>query len=398
MAFVRAPPAVIGALRRVDLRLLDALVALLLSAGAMLTLLPYLDQRLTGVIVPSALAATTTVAWRRWSPLLASIVAVLAVTALTSAQTAAANASVLFEPAAMALDYFLLGRTTRSRSGVPAAALGLAVAVLVPVGALRQGGQAPADLVSGLLIFIVLPFAAGYALTRWQRLVSARADAVIQLALEQRLRAEEAAAEERMRIARELHDAIANSLSLMVIHTAGAGRALPHDRMASHAALEIVVESGREALEELRRIVGAVRPDDVIGAGAPGFEGLDALLTRTRAAGVPVSLAIEGAACALPAALDSVVYRVIQEALTNALKHAGATEVSVRLSFAERSLDIEVSDTGGSSSASSRQGSGLGLRGMRERVMLYGGGFHAAPRPEGGYRVSARLPLSAVSP
>jgi signal transduction histidine kinase len=202
--------------------------------------------------------------------------------------------------------------------------------------------------------------------------------------------AEQAAAAERARIARELHDIIAHHLSVVVLHAAGAracGRADP-------ATLEEIEHSGRQALTETRRLFGVLRdPDEETGrAPQPGISELPALAGRLRAAGVQVSLSVDGDHAALPPAVTVSAYRIVQEALTNVLKHAGPAHAEVRVGCADSAVTIEVTDDGPGNPASPALTGGQGLAGMRERVALFGGDLRAGPRPGGGFAVCARLP------
>jgi signal transduction histidine kinase len=208
--------------------------------------------------------------------------------------------------------------------------------------------------------------------------------------------AEQAVTAERARIARELHDIVAHHLSVVVLQAAGArasGR--PADR-----ALEKIEHSGRQALTEMRRLLGMLREPDEEPALAPqpGLGELPALAESVRAAGLPVRLVVNGDGAALPAAVDVSAYRIVQEALTNVLKHAGSAHAEVSIGYVDDSVTIEVTDDGPGLEATDlvwaeeAQG-GRGLTGMRERVALFGGDLRAGPRPDGGFAVRARLPV-----
>jgi signal transduction histidine kinase len=208
--------------------------------------------------------------------------------------------------------------------------------------------------------------------------------------------AEQAAAAERARIARELHDIIAHHLSVVVLHAAGARAS----GGADPATLEEIEHSGRQALTETRRLFGVLRdPGEETGrAPQPGIGELPALAGSLRAAGLEVSLSVDGDHAALPSAVNVSAYRIVQEALTNVLKHAGPARAEVTVGCADGAVTIEVTDDGPGNPAppavkgAGEVGEGQGLAGMRERVALFGGDLRAGPRPGGGFTVCARLP------
>lgn len=205
-------------------------------------------------------------------------------------------------------------------------------------------------------------------------------------------------ARERARIARELHDVVAHSVSVMVVQSGGARRVLEADPAAALQALGAVEDTGRVALVELRRLLGIMRQDEAPAplSPQPGLAQLGALAGRARAAGLPVALCVAGEPGALPAGVDLTAYRVVQEALTNAIKHASGAHATVDVRWSGEAVEIEVADTGGARRPDGGgTGSGQGLVGMRERVALYGGELYAGPGPRGGFVVRARLPRVA---
>jgi signal transduction histidine kinase len=212
-------------------------------------------------------------------------------------------------------------------------------------------------------------------------------------------RAELAVAAERSRITGELHDVIAHSLSVMVIQAQGAGSALRRSQQAQAGdALDAIVTTGRDALAETRRLLGVVRqPDDQepVLAPQPSLAGLDRLIDQVRRAGTPVELRIEGIPRALAAGVELSAYRIIQEGLTNTMKHAGpSAEAAVRLSYGEADLVVEVADDGCATASHAARPDGHGLTGMRARAAVLGGEVTAGPATTGGFRVRARLPLT----
>jgi signal transduction histidine kinase len=212
---------------------------------------------------------------------------------------------------------------------------------------------------------------------------------------ERETEAARAVAEEQARIGRELHDVIAHNLSVIVVQAAAANDVFDARPDRAREALREIESTGRSALGELRRLLGAVRGDEAAFALPPGLDQLDSLVGQMRSAGLDVTVMVEGTPRALPAALDLSAYRVVQEALTNTLKHAHATHVGVELRFSDAALDIAVRDDGRGSGNGG--GTGSGLIGMRERVLTYGGTLHAGPAPGGGFAVAARFPLGETA-
>ena len=205
--------------------------------------------------------------------------------------------------------------------------------------------------------------------------------------------AQDAVAEERARLARELHDIVSHNLSVVVLQAGGARAQGEH---APAATLEKIERSSRQALTEMRRLLGVLResPADAELAPQPGLAQVEALAVTMRAAGLPVELAIEGEHDDLPPALDLSAYRIVQEALTNTLKHAGPARARVEIRRQPDALTVDVVDDGVGSAQRDSAAPGHGLVGMRERVALFGGTLDAAPLPKGGFAVHARLPLA----
>jgi signal transduction histidine kinase len=207
-------------------------------------------------------------------------------------------------------------------------------------------------------------------------------------------RALSAVTEERARIARELHDVVGHSVSVMTVQASAVRRLLRPEQQREREALLIVEQTGREALAEMRRMVGVLRRPEEAPALAPqpSLEHLGKLVEQAREAGLPVELRVEGDPLPLPAGVDLTAYRLVQEGLTNALKHARAQRAQVVVRYSDGDIEVTVSDDG--QGAGSGDGGGHGLVGMRERVAVYGGELEAGPGPEGGYRLRARLPLA----
>lgn len=208
-----------------------------------------------------------------------------------------------------------------------------------------------------------------------------------------------AASAERARIARELHDIVAHHVSVMVAQADGAGFAIDRDTAKARRAMEVVAETGREALAEMRRLLGVLRtaPDSEATAPQPGVDQLAELVEKVRHAGLPVELAVDGTPPLMPAGLELAAYRVVQEALTNTIKHGGPhTSTRVEVAYRPDGIIIRVVDAGPPAPGAATNGDagpGQGILGMRERAAVYGGEIRAGSRPEGGYEVLASFPI-----
>jgi signal transduction histidine kinase len=215
------------------------------------------------------------------------------------------------------------------------------------------------------------------------------------------LEARQAAWQERARLARELHDVIGHTVNVMVIQAGAGRRTLAADRGLAERAFQTIESTGREALEELDRLLGILRTeeDEPELPPQPGLEQLHALAGRFEDAGLPVEITIEGDEVPLPRSLDQSAYRIIQEALTNALRHAGDTIAHVAVRYRADQLELEVAnDSHGNQRPPDQAGGGRGLIGIRERVALFGGELEAGPRAEGGFVVRCGFPLTTGRP
>ena len=204
--------------------------------------------------------------------------------------------------------------------------------------------------------------------------------------------AQRAVAEERARIARELHDVIAHSVSVMTVQAGAVRRLLQPGQERERLALEAIESTGREALTEMRRLVGLLRRQGTVPdfSPQPSMRAVDVLVGTIREAGLPTELAVEGEPRELAPGVDLAAYRVIQEALTNALKYAGPARAWVTVRWREDEIEVEIANDGSSEAAG--DGMGHGLIGLRERVALVGGTIESGPRAGGGFVVTARLP------
>jgi signal transduction histidine kinase len=206
--------------------------------------------------------------------------------------------------------------------------------------------------------------------------------------------ARRAASEEQARIARELHDVVAHSVSVMVVQAAAGDDVFDARPDRAREALRSIEQTGRTALVELRRVLGALRPDDAGLAPQPGLERLDALVERVNDAGLTIELDRQGDLTGLPASVDVSAYRIVQEALTNALKHAHASTARVIVRRTDEGVELEVADDGVGPASGMTTNGGRGLIGMRERAALLGGRFEAGAGRDGGFSVRAQLPLA----
>jgi signal transduction histidine kinase len=274
------------------------------------------------------------------------------------------------------------------------AGVGLAIVLgcIVIVVSNIPGPQSASDLVFIPLRFVV-SWVAGYALRERAEQAEAAEMRAILAEREKEASARVAVAEERARIARELHDIVAHAVSVMVLQVGAVRHKLPETLEENREALNRVEQAGRTALAEMRRLLGAMRRngDGVELAPQPGLDGLDTLIDDVGRAGLPVRLHVDGDSFPLPRAIDLSAYRIVQEALTNALKHARASNVDVTVRYRPDELELEVVDDGAGPAKS--DGLGHGLVGMRERVKIYGGEMSAGTAPTGGFVLRARLPI-----
>jgi signal transduction histidine kinase len=398
MAITAAAPGRWAGLRVTAQRRLgavDVLVSMLLTAGGLVEVAHLRYAAPVAVGVSSCMLCTGSVAVRRRIPFTAALIAAAA---LAVYQISTKDPDGSFIAPAILLVYYYAGRSAADRRAWErlAALLGYALAVNVLIEAGTGPFSFPGAL--GAWLIMALPAAAGIVVARHASLARRLAEATASLRDEQRVRAARVLSEERNRMARELHDVVAHHVSVMVIQ-AGASRLMADaDPAAAGAALRVVEQSGREALTDLRRIMGVLRRRDTPEAAIPaGLKHLDVLVRRTRSSGVPVEVRVSGRVDQVPAAVDLVAYRVVQEALTNVVKHASSATARVAISVGQQTLEVTVTDTGAQSTMTalpaSLPASGHGLIGMRERVALYGGKLESHHRAGGGFEVHALIPL-----
>jgi signal transduction histidine kinase len=378
-------------LRRIDPRIFDWLLALAFVVSAIVS--AYTADDLVGPAWLTALVASSAgvaAFIRRSRPLAAIVIWAAGIVILGVWLTPPEKIGGLF--------FGLLLFTYMVGAHVPGPRTLLAPPV-VACAVLAVALSSPGPFVPGDLIF---PTFFGVIFWLAGRVVRSRTELTVELheaalvAHEHReAAAARAVADERRRIAREMHDVVAHSVSTMVIQAGGARRILARDPGRAIEAAVLIERTGREALQEMRHLLGVLHAGEDLAelAPQPTLGGLDALVERSAAAGLPVRLRIEGERRELPSGLDLAAYRVVQEALTNALKHGGGS-ADVLIRFGDDELRLEIADTGGGASrAPGVEGGGHGLLGMRERVRVFGGELHAGPRPGGGFLVAARLPL-----
>ena len=357
-----------------------------LATGAVIEALvsPHLNG---GADAPLLAAASLSLLARRWLPLPAIVVSL-----------AFLAAAAAFDPNGLkdSVFPFFIGISAAACAGWIVdrreAFAGLIVVLIAIVFVQNQFPHShPGDFVWTTLFFSAA-WVVGYVLRRrvlQTAELRARAEAL------ERGRAEEAAravSEERARIARELHDVIAHSVSVMVVQAAGVRRLLAPEQERERQALETVEKTGRQALAEMRRLLGVLRTEAERPAltPQPGLTTIQQLVEQVRNAGLPVDLELEGEPVELPPGIDLAAFRIVQEALTNTLRHAGPAHAWVRVRYAADELELTISNDGVTTGADT---DGYGLVGMRERVNLYGGKLEAGPRAGGGFSVRARLPL-----
>jgi signal transduction histidine kinase len=276
----------------------------------------------------------------------------------------------------------------RFRAGVAVCAVPAFLGVTVA----PEGADASSTIFAGLIL-IAAPLLVGRLLRHRANLNRALRARTRQLEEARSARAEEAMLEERTRIAGELHDVVAHALSAMVVQGSAARRLVPRDPQRAQAAFASVEATGRDALTEIRSLLGVLRreDEDLALAPQPSLAHVSSLVKRTAAAGLPVDLHVEGDARPLPAGIDLVAYRVLQAALGGALEQGGAGRAEVTVRYGTERVEVEVFDDG------TGDGDARLLLGARERVALYGGNLESGPVAAGGHSVRARLPVGAVA-
>jgi signal transduction histidine kinase len=368
-----------------------------IAMAAAVTALGIIETATSSALSPTifyfvaALCTTVPLAWRRAAPLTA-----FCGVGLASAVFGAIDGDI-FESgysfiSILLATYSVAANDTPRRAAIPV----VVVALVVGVGFTIDPGRGGA----GDYLFVLVIFGGAWTLGYLLRERGLRNESLQERAeraeREREERARAAVAEERARIARELHDVVAHSLSVMLVQTGVVRRRLLRGDLVDEGELLGEVEAtGRGALSEMRRLLGILRADGAADlTPQPGLDGLEPLVDSMREAGLPVALSVSGSAEGVPPGIGLAAYRIVQESLTNALKHAGGAAASVDVVVDGASIDVSVVDDGRGFDPAS-DGLGHGLVGMREPVALYGGVLETGPREGGGYGVHARLPLES---
>jgi signal transduction histidine kinase len=340
------------------------------------------------ITVPLAVAGIAPLFWWRRFPFgsPAAVFVIGAVSSFVDGRLVTFTAATFL---AVLAAVFLFGLLEDRRQGIVGLVIALAAGAVVTLNHPTDG---VGDYLGVALLFTIV-WLASFAIGRKLEQAAAAEQRADHLEREREAEARAAVTEERARIARELHDVIGHSVSVMTVQASAVRRRLSPEQEQEREALEIVEQTGREALAEMRRLVGVLRRPEEAPALAPqpSLEHLDRLVAQAGESGLPVELRIEGEPVQLPPGVDLTAYRLVQEGLTNAIKHARATKADVVVHYRDGDVEIAVVDNG--SGGGDGSGGGHGLVGMRERVAVYGGEIKAGPRAEGGYELRARLPL-----
>ena len=333
------------------------------------------------------LFTTIPIAFRRNRPLAALAVTVIAETLLLIFRPGAGA------PVGVIVALYTVAAYCERRVSIRAAAL---AALPITVAVIVNNGAHTGQVIPELAVFAIAWVVGDNMRTRRAYLAELEARAA-RLERERENKADRAVIEERARIARELHDVIAHNVSVMVVQAAAGEDVFDEDPGKARESLAAVASTGRAALTELRRLLGVIRAEDDRGdtafAPQPGLERIDELIGQVREAGLPVELSVLGEARPLPEGVGLCAYRIVQEALTNTLKHAHASTAQVHLRYVADALELQVLDDGRGTTSLNGEIAGQGLIGMRERVALFGGELTAEPRSGRGYEIRARLPL-----
>jgi signal transduction histidine kinase len=382
-------------LRRLDPRLVDGSLALLIAVASLPAIAPTIEASRRdpdGWSLALILLMTLPIAYRRIVP----DVVMMTTGAATVTYYALGYPDTLAALGTLVALYSIAAHGNRKIAvqALIGTAVGLSISVLLS----ETGDLTPQILVSNYIIYGTAWVVGDNMRNRraYTRELEARAE---RLERERETQSREAVIEERRRIAREMHDVVAHNVSVMVVQAGAARRIIKSKPDQAHAALSSIETTGRQALSEMRRLTGVLRRgEESYKTPQPGLVYLENLIEQTREAGLPVEVTIEGQPYELPQGADLSAFRIVQEALTNSLKHAGPSQASVCIKYSPNKLELRVTDNGRGAAERLANGpvAGHGLVGMRERVAMFGGELKSGPLPGGGYEVQATLPLETV--
>lgn len=375
--------------RNLDPWVLDAVLGTVFTVVGLVGLLAasdpegeFADPDALGVVL--SLGVTAPLFFRRRAPLATLLVSTVALVLLATLEYPASVASQIILVGAYSVGSH--GEGARRIIGLVALELGVVTVIVVGIP----------DTTTGGLVVAGITYAAAYILgsaMRNRRLyLQQLEERSVLLARERDEAAKRAVADERLRIAQELHDVVAHSMGVIAVQAGVGAHVIDTDPEEAKRSLEAISQTSRSTLVEIRRLLGVLRADGTAGyQPAPGLADLPGLVTDVSAAGLDVGVEVRGDRQSLPPSVDLTAYRIVQEALTNVLKHAGRARATVVIAYEPGALRLEILDDGRGVNGRS-SGKGHGLVGMRERVGVYGGSLDAGPRPGGGFRVSAWLP------
>ncbi len=381
----------------------DAVIAVALTVAALADLGAYGRHKLSWLALTACVVLTGSIAGSRRYPSISVLAAELGIIAL--ALSGPHPGSGLPEEAAVFWLLYSFAQGRHSRGWTMAVLAGWVTASIVvglsyPDGPLANGSGGFVANATFWALSGIIPFSLGAAMRVSGDRTNLLEAAAGQLRDRQAEHVRQAADAERAKVARELHDVVAHSVSVMVVQTSGARRVMSTDANMAAEALTAVETAGREALVELRRMVGTLRRGDDVSENlvAPGLAHVQRLIDQVREAGLAVEFTTAGEPQAMSAGLELAVYRVVQEGLTNIIKHAGPAKAQVTLVFTAKTVTVGVCDDGPGPRVTRHNAPGHGLIGLRERVSLYGGTFRAGPGTAGGFEIQASIPLNGVGP
>lgn len=379
-------------------RLIDGLLAAFFAIGGsiVITVVPIEGSQTESDVLAYLLIvfSAATLLWRRSNPLVALLIAVPLVTSFWIRDYPGGPDAVLW------IMFYSAARHGGPNRTMVWRVVGLsliAILVVATIGVIVPTEDLPLVAVFGIFVIHGTTAAVGEAFYQRAQNLDQLEKRTAALEADLETKAALAAVEERTRIAREMHDIIAHGMSTVVVQSRAAQSILDNDPARARKVLEVIEQTGRESVDDMRRMLGVLRhgDDEAELQPQPDFSDFDKLHEQVSSAGVDVDIAITGQKLPLPPGLELAGYRVVQEALTNVMRHAGRpVRVEAQITYGPEALAIRITDDGlGAAAEPATGGSGLGLMGMQERVEIYNGSFHAGPRPGGGYCVDVSLPI-----